>query len=67
MESSRTASWYLITPIFFFLMEVGSSWDKSPGLERAGTGGGGFKFPLLPSLAGLASSAGGDTPLVPGE
>lgn len=42
---------------FFFLMEVGSSWDKSPGLEVGRTGGGGFKFPLPPSSAGLASSA----------
>lgn len=59
MESSRTAGWYLIIPVFFFfLMEVGSSWDKSPGLELGRTGRGGFKFPLPPSLAGLASSAG---------
>lgn len=55
MEYSRTASWYLI--ILFFLMEVGSSWDKSPGLELGRTGGGGFKFPLPPLSAGLAISA----------
>lgn len=56
MEYSRTASWYLII-LFFFLMEVGSSWDKSPGLELGRTGGGGFKFPLPPLSAGLAISA----------